>query len=198
MRSFLAILCLLLSVGAANAQKPHITGNPAADIAADVADIKGGAKPAAAPGISLPFVPLTLDQIAGKIQQAEKQLIDKAIADTQAASLDAQLRNDIISQPCWDAETKFMQLLPVEWVASPGNPTASPPVPASPGPPTEMGPALTLQVGRDLINAVTGSDKSSLKVACAAMIGDSTKIVGQLLGLLGIKAGLAAAGIVIP
>lgn len=141
---------------------------------------------------------LSIDQIGQHLQQLEKQIVDKAIADTQAASNDAQLRNDIIAQPCWDAETKFLQLLPIEWVANPGNPSATPPVPASPGPPAEMGPALGIQVSRDLINAITGNDKTSLKVACAAMIGDSTKIVGQLLALLGIKAGLAATGIVIP
>jgi hypothetical protein len=65
-----------------------------------------------------------------------------------------------------------MKLLPVEWQT----------------PPNEIGPVLGFQVARDLMNAITGNDKGSLKVACAALVGDQLNILNQLLAMFGIAA----------
>lgn len=123
--------------------------------------------------------PLDFAAVGVELQKAAKDLVDKGIADLTAASTDAKNRGDKIAQPCWDAQVAFLQLLPVEW----------------PTPPAEVGPALAIQIGRDLGNAINGNADGSLKVACAALLGDTLSIVNNVLAVVGLKAGLAAVGI---
>ena len=106
-------------------------------------------------------------------------MVDKGIADLTAAAQDAQNRGDKIAKPCWDAQVAFLGLLPVEWQT----------------PPTEVGPALAIQIGRDLGNAINGNGDGSLKIACAALLGDTLSIVNNVLAVVGLKAGLAAIGL---
>jgi hypothetical protein len=110
--------------------------------------------------------------IGGQLQKLTKDIVDHAIDDVTAAQQDATNRNDVIAGPCYDAQLQFMKLLPVEWQT----------------PPTEIGPVLGFQVARDLMNAITGNDKGSLKVACAALVGDQLNILNQLLAMFGIAA----------
>lgn len=135
------------------------------------------------PGCKTPAGATTLDSamssINGELQKITKEIVDKAIADVMAAQTDAKNRGDAISQPCWDANLAFLQLLPIEWAA----------------PPETIGPALGFQVGRDLIAALTGSDAKSMKTACAAMWGDTASIATNALALIGIKAALPALGL---
>jgi len=138
---------------------------------------------AAAP--SLPFDPLGLnkpaasanpvqdafDQLHQGLQKVAKDAADHAIADLNAAITDATNRNDAISLPCWQANLAFVQMLPVEW----------------PTPPTEIGIALGIQIKRDLLNAVTGSQPGSIKVACAALFGDEMKIFVNIAAMFGLR-----------
>jgi hypothetical protein len=112
--------------------------------------------------------------IGQKLQAIAKDVIDKGIADLGAASTDAQNHNDKIAQPCWDAQVAFLKQLPSEWQT----------------PPTDIGPALAIQISRDLLNTITGNDVTSLKVACAALIGDQITIINQTLSIIGV-AGIA-------
>lgn len=137
-------------------------------------DPLGLAKPktAATAATSDPLAGLNLADIGKKLQTVAKDIVDKGISDLTAASTDAQNRNDKISKPCWDAQVNFLKLLPVEWQT----------------PPTDIGPALAIQISRDLINTVTGNDDGSLKVACAALIGDQINIINQVLAVVGVQA----------
>lgn len=118
-----------------------------------------------------PSVETSAEDFGAQFRKLTKEVVDKAIADVQAASADADKRGDIIAKPCWDANLKFLQMLPSEWD----------------NPPTEVGIALGIQVQRDLINSITGQDATSLKVACAPLWGDQLKIVTQIGALLGIR-----------
>lgn len=186
-----AIALALCSPAMAQIKKPAITGNPLEDIKTD---LNGGTT--ASPGIKPLNGQPTFKQIGQNLQKLEKDLIDKVIVDVSAALADATLRNDVIAQPCYQAQLDFAQLLPVEWVSTSATPaipatSTSPAVaatPAHPGPPTEIGIALGFQVARDLMNAITGNDKGSLKVACAALIGDQLSILNQMLALFGMGA----------
>lgn len=117
---------------------------------------------------------VNFNTIGQKLQAVAKEVIDKGIADLTAASTDAQNHNDQIAKPCWDAQTAFLKQLPSEWQT----------------PPTEIGPALAIQISRDLLNTITGNDATSLKVACAALIGDQITIINQTLSIIGV-AGIA-------
>jgi hypothetical protein len=113
-----------------------------------------------------------LKEFGDGVQKIEKPLVDKGIADLQAAIKDATSHNDNISLPCWNANLDLLQSLPSQW----------------PEPPTlPMGLALSIQIQRDLLNSITGSDAKSLKVACAALWGDQLKIVVNLGALIGIR-----------
>lgn len=113
-----------------------------------------------------------LKEFGDGVQKIEKSLVDKGIADLQAAIKDATSHNDNISLPCWNANLDLLQSLPSQW----------------PEPPTlPMGLALSIQIQRDLLNSITGSDAKSLKVACAALWGDQLKIVANLGALIGIR-----------
>jgi len=167
MRILLATL-LALAISAAQAQqapraRPQITGNIVEDAKANLG-LPG--KPAA----SVNPAESVFDNLHAQLQKTTKDIADKAILDLNAAITDATNRNDAISLPCWQANLAFVQMLPVEW----------------PTPPTEIGVALGLQIKRDLLNAVTGSQPGSIKVACAALFGDELKIflnIGALFGL---------------
>lgn len=160
----------LLQPGAAYAQaqrqpasRPFIpTGNLPADIAATKAPPTVSANGA-----------VNYDSIGDKLQAVVKDVIDKAITDLGAASKDAagQVPPDLISQPCWDAQVAFLKLLPAEW----------------PDPPKDVGPALAIQIGRDLRRALTGDQRGTIKVDCAALFGDELAQVGKLGSLLGLK-----------
>lgn len=109
-----------------------------------------------------------LNKFGAKIQTVEKDLADKVIADLNAAITDATNHNDAISLPCWQANLKLAMALPAEWA----NPPTLP-----------IGIALSIQIQRDLLNAITSNDPGSLKVACAALWGDQILQIGKL-GLL--------------
>ncbi len=134
-------------------------------------DIEGGAPPAATPAPA-GSVDAAVSNFNSGIQKITKDIVDKAIADVTAAQTDAQNHNDQISKPCWDANLSLLKSLPSQWE----NP-----------PPSPLGIALGIQIQRDLLNAITGNDTTSLKVACAALWGDQIKIVGQLGALLGVR-----------
>jgi hypothetical protein len=138
----------------------------------DIAAANG--KPTAAAAATTPLTGINFNTIGQKLQALAKDVIDKGISDLGAASTDAQNHNDKISKPCWDAQQAFLKQLPAEWQT----------------PPTEIGPALAIQISRDLLNSITGNDESSLKVACAALIGDQISIINQTLAIVGI-AGIA-------
>jgi len=136
--------------------------------------------PSPAPaGAPAPLAAVDFTRVSQQIQKIAKEAVDKGIQDLSAAATDAQNRADKIAKPCWDAQVAFLQLLPVEWAT----------------PPAEIGPALTLQIGRDLANAINGNADGSLKVACAALLGDTLSIVNNVMAVVGLKAGLAAVGI---
>lgn len=110
------------------------------------------------------------DQLHQGLQKVAKDAADHALADLNAALTDATNRADEISKPCWKAQIDFIGLLPVMWAQ----------------PPAEIGLALGIQIKRDLLTAMTGSQTGSIKVACAALFGDEMKIfvnVGALFGL---------------
>ena len=133
------------------------------------------AKPPAAAAESVPrtgnLIEDAFNQLHAGLQKAAKDIADKALADLQAALTDATNHNDLISQPCWQAQIDFLKLLPAEW----------------PTPPTDIGPALAIQIKRDLTTALTGSDAKSIKVACAAMLGDELKIFAQIGAMFGLR-----------
>lgn len=106
-------------------------------------------------------------------QKVAKEVVDKALLDLAAASKDAagQVPPDMISQPCWDAQATFLKLLPVEWET----------------PPTDVGPALAIQIGRDLRRALTSDTAGSIKVACAALFGDELNQLAKLGSLVGLR-----------
>lgn len=148
--------------GDARAQLKPLTGNIRTDLGI-------ASKPAAsAPAGS---VDGAVQSFGEGIQKIEKALVDKGIADLTAAISDATNHSDNISLPCWQANLKLLQSLPSQWET----------------PPSPIGIALGIQIQRDLLNAITGNDKDSLKVACAALWGDQLKIVANLGALIGVR-----------
>lgn len=135
-----------------------LTGNPKADFS------NLAPKPASDATASV-------DNLGTQLSKVAKAVVDKAIIDVQAASDDADKHNDAISKPCWQAQLAFLKALPTQWD----------------NPPAEIGIALGIQIQRDLITSITGSDAGSLKVACAALLGDQLKIVANIGALLGIR-----------
>jgi hypothetical protein len=167
-----AALALLGSPAFAQVKLVKPTGNIVKDI-----ESATGAKPTAAPATAATTNTLSgvnFNTIGQKLQAVAKDVIDKGIADLTAASTDAQNHNDLISKPCWDAQIGFLKQLPSEWQT----------------PPTDIGPTLAIQISRDLLNSVTGNEQTSLKVACAALIGDQINIINQTLAIVGV-AGIA-------
>jgi hypothetical protein len=168
MRAIAAILALALAVTAAHAQsprvRPQITGDVIADTKANL-----GIKPAAAP--SLNTLESSFTDLHAQLQKVAKDTADKVIADLNAAITDATNQHDAISLPCWQANLAFVQMLPVEW----------------PTPPAEIGIALGIQIQRDLLNAITGTQPGSIKVACAALFGDELKIVANIGAMFGLR-----------
>lgn len=160
-------LSCFLGTGSAHAQtrRPAINLDP-------LGLVKPKASAPAAAATADPLAGLSMEDIGKKLQAVAKDVVDKGISDLTAASTDAQNRKDQISQPCWDSQIAFLKLLPVEWQT----------------PPTEIGPALAIQISRDLVNSVTGNDPGSLKVSCAALLGDQLNIVNQVLAVVGVQA----------
>lgn len=159
----------LLLPGAAYAQAPRAVARPfvpTGNLANDIAATKGAPVTTASGGVNY-------DSLGSQFQAVIKDVVDKAILDLAAASKDAGGQNppDLISQPCWDAQIAFLRLLPVEW----------------PDPPKDAGPALVIQIGRDLRRALTGDQRGTIKVDCAALFGDELAQVGKLGSLLGLK-----------
>jgi hypothetical protein len=148
----------------------------------DPLHILPGNQPAATAPAASSVVGINFEAVGRELQKVDKAIVDKAITDLKGASQDAMNHNDQIAQPCWDAQVAFLQLLPVEWQV----------------PPAEIGLALAIQIGRDLTESLTSQEKTSVKVACAALIGDQGAIIGQLFAILGIKAGLGAVGLPLP
>jgi hypothetical protein len=151
------------SVQAQTFPKPKpLTGNLGNDL--------GITRPAAtgAPG----SIDAAVSDFNAGVQKIEKALVDKGIADLNSAITDATNHSDNISLPCWQANLKLLQSLPSQWE----NP-----------PPSPIGIALGIQIQRDLLNAITGNDATSLKVACAALWGDQLKIVANLGALIGVR-----------
>jgi hypothetical protein len=130
------------------------------DVAKDI-----GLKPVTTGGTS------TAATATDQVRKITKEIVDKAIADVQAASDDAAKHNDTIAKPCWDANLALLKGLPSQWET----------------PPADIGLALGIQIQRDLLNSITGNDASSLKVACAPLWGDQLQIVANVGALLGIK-----------
>lgn len=153
------LIALALSFAPSDAfAQVKLTGNVVRDFA-----------PAPKPATS---VDGALQSFGDGIQKIEKALVDKGIADLTAAITDATNHNDNISLPCWKANLALLQSLPSQWENPPSFP---------------IGIALGIQIQRDLLNAITGSDEKSLKVACAALWGDQLKIVANVGALIGIR-----------
>jgi hypothetical protein len=147
-------------------KRPVLTGNI-------ISDIKSNAPvPSGLGGFDKAFA----DFNAG-VQKIAKDVVDKSIADLKAAVLDATNHNDAISLSCWNANLILLQSLPVEWE----------------NPPTEIGLALGIQIQRDILNAITGDQATSLKVSCAALWGDQLSIVAKVGALIGVR--VATAGL---
>ncbi|TAL43856.1 MAG: hypothetical protein EPN91_05730 [Salinibacterium sp.] len=157
-----AFLPVAALAGAPAQAQTKLTGNIVRDIAA--------AKPSASTDGET-----TVDKAMGsfgqEVRKITKQLVDKAIVDVQAALDDATKHNDAISIPCWQANLELLKGLPSQWET----------------PPADIGLALGIQIQRDLLNSITGTDAKSLKVACAALWGDQLKIVANVGALLGVR-----------
>lgn len=130
------------------------------------------AQPQASATPSLASLDNFLNDLGTKIQTVEKDIADKVIADLNAAITDATNHNDNISLPCWKANLALAQALPAEWTTPPALP---------------IGIALSIQIQRDLISAITSNDQGSLKVACAALWGDQLQQISQVGLLFGVK-----------
>jgi hypothetical protein len=147
---------------------PQITGDVAADTKANF-----GIKPPSSvttDGQS-PFEK-AVTSFNTEVQNIKKEAVTFAITDANAAITDATNHNDQISLPCWQANLKLFQGLPIMWDTPPSEP---------------IGIMLGIQISRDIINSITGNDKDSLKVACAALWGDQAKILLNVGLMLGIK-----------
>lgn len=153
---------LTLAAAPALATGPKLTGDAVADFKAALAPASSGPQSS---------IDTAFADFHTKVQKVTKDLVDKAIADVTAASQDAQNHGDLISKPCWDANLKLLQSLPTQWEH----------------PPAEIGVALGIQIQRDLLEAISGNEATSLKVACAALWGDQLKIVANVGALLGVK-----------
>lgn len=162
----LSMLPALFSPALAQTPKPRpfvATGN----VGDDLKNIFSPAAPTASTTTGNSAFDNAFAKLSAKLQEVEKAVVDKAIADVQAALDDANKHNDEISKPCWQAHLDFFKQLPSQWDT----------------PPAFRGVALSIQIQRDLLNAITGTDKSSLKVACAALYGDQLALIGKV-GLL--------------
>ena len=162
------VLSFLVAGDPAHAQlkRPAVTGNPVADIKTNLG-LDAQASPPAAGSIDS-----AVANFNAGVQKITKDIVDKGIADLNAAITDATNHNDNISLPCWQANLKLLQSLPSQWETPPPQP---------------IGLALGIQIQRDLLNAITGNDATSLKVACAALWGDQLKIVANVGALIGVR-----------
>ncbi|WP_316176276.1 hypothetical protein [Bradyrhizobium sp. SZCCHNRI1073] len=155
------VLSFPLAGAQAQAQRPKLTGDLVKDL---------GMKPATS-GEAETSTDKAVGSFGQEVRKITKQLVDKAILDVQAALDDATKHNDAISIPCWQANLDLLKGLPSQWE----------------NPPQDIGIALGIQIQRDLLNSITGTDVKSLKVACAALWGDQLKIVANVGALLGVR-----------
>lgn len=155
-------LSFLLAGAPANAQT-KLTGNIAKDFNLP--------KPSGPSSDAETSTDKAMGSFGQEVRKITKQLVDKAIVDVQAALDDATKHNDAISIPCWQANLDLLKGLPSQWE----------------NPPQDIGIALGIQIQRDLLNSITGTDAKSLKVACAALWGDQLKIVANVGALLGVR-----------
>lgn len=158
-----AFLPVAALAGAPAQAQTKLTGNLVRDIAA--------AKPASTATDGETVTDKAVGSFGQEVRKITKQLVDKAIVDVQAALDDATKHNDAISIPCWQANLDLLKGLPSQWE----------------NPPQDIGIALGIQIQRDLLNSITGTDAKSLKVACAALWGDQLKIVANVGALLGVR-----------
>jgi hypothetical protein len=163
MRTFARILLVAFLPIAALASAPA-QAQTKLKLTGDVGKDLGIVKPEAAGDAKL-------SDVGKSFTELKKEIVDFAVSDVQAALDDANLNEDLISKPCWEAHLVFLNKLPTRWEH----------------PPEKVGIALAIQIGRDLRRAMTGDDKSSMKVACAALYGDQAKILLNLGSLLGIR-----------
>lgn len=164
------VLSFFLAGTPASAQQiraPRLTGDVAKDF-----NLKPPATPSGMTAAGATATDDALSSFGQQVQKITKDIVDKAIEDANAAITDATNHKDNISLPCWQANLALLQGLPSQWP----NP-----------PPSPIGIMLGIQIQRDLLNAITGNDPTSLKVACAALWGDQLKIVANVAALLGIK-----------
>lgn len=155
------VLSFPLAGAQAQAQRTKLTGDLVKDL---------GMKPATS-GEAETSTDKAVGSFGQEVRKITKQLVDKAILDVQAALDDATKHNDAISIPCWQANLDLLKGLPSQWE----------------NPPQDIGIALGIQIQRDLLNSITGTDVKSLKVACAALWGDQLKIVANVGALLGVR-----------
>jgi hypothetical protein len=151
-------------LASAPAQAQKLTGNIVRDIAA-------AKSPTTAAADGETVTDKAVGSFGQEVRKITKQLVDKAIIDVQAALDDATKHNDAISIPCWQSNLDLLKGLPSQWD----------------NPPADIGIALGIQIQRDLLNSITGTDAKSLKVACAALWGDQLKIVANVGALLGVR-----------
>jgi hypothetical protein len=113
-----------------------------------------------------------LQQFNDGVSNVEKTVVDTALNDVNNAILDASNHNDQISLPCWQSIKLLLDIAPSEWPTPPTNP---------------IGIALGIQIQRDFLNSIMGTQATSLKVACAALWGDQLQIITQVGALLGVR-----------
>lgn len=142
---------------------------------------------APAPVATPPDIVANLDDALDKLGKVSADTVAKIIVDTNAADADAAtLTNpsdptsfkDAISHACYPAAVKFLQSLPV----------------ATPMTGSLQGIQL-FQRKRDFINMVKGGLPDYLKIGCGALLGDETKILVAMLGMVGVTVGTAGLGL---
>jgi hypothetical protein len=134
-----------------------------------------------------PDVVTTLDQALDKLGKISADVVAKIVIDTSAADADAAtLTNpadpasfkDAISHACYPSAVKFLQSLPVA-------------IPMT----GELQGVQLFQRKRDFINMVKGGLPDYLKIGCGALLGDETKILIAMLGMVGVTVGTAGLGL---
>lgn len=125
-----------------------------------------------------------LSKVMDQLAAVNQKVVDGIVSDINAADVDAAtLTNtsdptsfqDPISHACYPAAVKFLQSLPV----------ATPPT-------GEFIVVQLFQKKRDFVAQIRAGLPVYLKLGCAPLLGDEAAILGKLLALVGVKAGLDA------
>lgn len=177
-------LSFLVAGGSAQAAQMQFTGNAIADAKANAARLKAAASPTA-PGASD-----ALTDLMNKITKVQNQVVTDAVTDINAADAaaaaltnpsDASSFADPIAHACYPALVKFLQGLPVA-----------------------TAPTGTLQVAqifekkRLFVIQIQAGLPVSLKLGCAALVGDEVQIFIKAMGLVGVTVSTAGLGGIIP